>query len=524
MSSRMSLEWHSTRVHLGLALLFSVLMLLPFANAKASPEFATNVAGGVYGSGVVPTGSDICVEGTVITHDEKPLDDGRIVTASYNGVSIATAVDEDGEFKFDSGLTPGRWNFTIDVVKAGEEWEPVTPASFDVQLEYGKDDCYQIRFKLRRLITVIVLKIDEDHNHLADWRIQASPSSDNKFAISYEETTNGNGEAIFRLTEGNWVFTELPPEDDSDLAYEPVVPLWGRQELKVEDPGPYTIRFKNRLNLYGCINVLKQDVPPAGSSDSAFPLQGWRVQVQRADGSLVTSGLTDASGEIKFDNLPYGPYTVVEETRVGWTSYTADSFDVTLSPDSSDCTEIVFDNQQSEPEYCIEGYKVDANGGVGLPGWTITADPLEKGDIEPDDVVTDGLGMYKFTFSGNDYRVPGSRYEICEDYEDVEGWVAKSPTCYTVTVPQSAGSCVEVPDFVNAQVGHSSSYSSGHSYNSGSHYTGSCSQNYTAKRGDSLYGIGSRYGVSGNAMIAANPWVRNNPNLAIYVGQTICIP
>jgi hypothetical protein len=517
----MSVDGHATKVRLGLALLVSVLLLLPFASANAAAPTAATVAGTVYGSGVVPTGSDICVEGTVITHDEKPLDDGRIVTASFNGVSIAAAVDEDGEFSFESGLTPGRWNFAIDVVKEGEEWEPVTPAAFDVQLEYGQDDCYEIRFKLRRLITVIVVKIDEDHNRLIDWRIQAKPSSGNKFAISYEEETNSNGEAIFRLTEGNWLFTELPPEDDSDLAYEPVVPLWGSQELKVEDPGPYTIRFKNRLNLYGCINVLKQDVPPTGSNDTPFPLQGWRIEVQRANGAVVTSGLTDASGEIEFDKLPFGPYTVVEETRVGWTSYTASSFDVTLSPDDGGCAEIVFDNQQSEPEFCIEGRKIDANGGVGLAGWTITAEPLADGDIDPADVVTDGLGMYKFTFSGNDYRVPGSRYEICEDYEDVDGWVAKSATCYTVTLPHSAGACVEVPNFVNAQVGHSGSYSSS---STSHHYSGSCRQSYTAKPGDSLYGIGSRYGVSGPAMINANPWVRNNRNLAIYVGQQICIP
>ncbi|HRW07146.1 MAG TPA: SpaA isopeptide-forming pilin-related protein [Caldilineaceae bacterium] len=516
MSSRMSMEWHSTKARLGLALLLSVLMILPFASVYA--------AGSVQGSGVVPTGSDICVEGTVIDHEEKPLDDGRIVTASYNGVSIAAAVDEDGEFEFDSGLTPGRWNFTIDVVKEGEEWEPVTPASFDVQLEYGQDDCYQIRFKLRRLMTVVVIKIDEDHNRLADWRIRAEPASGNKFAISYEEETNGNGEAIFRLTEGKWIFSELPPEDDDDLQYENVIPQWGTQELNVEDPGPYTIRFKNRLNIDGCIRVLKQDVPPADSGDAPFPLQGWKIWLERADGTVYKSGYTGADGKIKFDNLPFGPYTVVEETRVGWTASTASSFDVTVSPDDGGCILVVFDNAQSEPEYCIEGYKVDANGGVGLPGWTITAEPLEKGDVEPDDVVTDGLGMYKFTFSGNDYRVPGSRYEICEDYEDVEGWVAKSPICYTVTLPSTPGSCVQVPDFVNAQVGHSGSYSYSSHERSGKHYEGSCSEIYKVKPGDSLYGIGNRYGVSGGAMLDANPWVRNNRNLAIYVGQEICIP
>lgn len=510
MVSRMSTEWHSVNARLGLAMILSLLMLLPAASV--------NAAGSTYGSGVVPSGSDICVEGTVIDHEEEPLDDGRIVTATFNGTSIAAAVDEDGEFKFKKDLVPGRWNFTIDVVKDGEEWEPVTPASFDVQLDYDQDDCYEIRFKLRRLVTVVVIKIDEDHNRLADWEIRAVPAGDNTFAIAYEATTNNNGEATFRLSEGDWLFYEAPPEDDEDLNYNPVVPLAGKQKLTVEEPGPYTIRFKNQLNVYGCIEVLKQDVPPIDSGDTPFPLQGWKIEVLRADDSVAVWGYTDAEGTIKFEDLPFGPYTVVEETRVGWTSYTASSFDVELTPDLNGCVQVTFDNEQSEPEYCIEGRKIDINGKVGLPGWVISAEPLDDDDVDPKDVVTDGLGMYEFTFSGNDYRVPGSRYEVCEDYDDVEGWVARSPTCYTVTLPTTPGACVVVPDFVNAQVGHG--VSTGHWDDDDDN----CSKTHTVKRGDSLYGIGSKYGVSASKMLDANPWVRNNHKLTIYVGQKICIP
>ena len=111
------------------------------------------------------------------------------------------------------------------------------------------------------------------------------------------------------------------------------MPQSGSQELSVDTPGPYTIRFKNRLNLYGCIDVLKQDVPPANSGDTPFPLPGWKIELERADGSIARSGYTNAQGKIKFKDLPYGPYTVVEETRVGWTAATAGSFDVELTPD-----------------------------------------------------------------------------------------------------------------------------------------------------------------------------------------------
>ncbi|MEZ4868954.1 MAG: SpaA isopeptide-forming pilin-related protein [Caldilineaceae bacterium] len=513
MFSKIAEGWHSVQVRLGVAFVLAVLLVMPVMSVYAAG--ATNGS-----SGVVPTNSDICVEGTVIDHLEKPLDDGRIITATYNGITLTTAADEDGEFSFEDGLVPGKWNFTIDVRKDGEEWEPVTPASFDVTLDYSQSDCYQIRFKLRRLITVIVVKIDEDHNHLPDWVITAKPGSGNRFAISHEETTDVNGEAIFRLTEGNWIFTEAPPEDD-DLVYKPVVPEDGSQELKVEAPGPYTIRFKNKLRIYGCIEVLKQDVPPVGSSDAPFPLQGWRIDLYKADGTLASSARTDATGMVEFENLPFGPYTIKEEKRVGWESATTSSFDVDLNPDQDSCVQVTFDNQQAEPEFCIEGRKIDANGHIGLPGWIITAEPLDKGDEDPDDQVTDGLGMYKFTFSGNDYRVPGSRYEICEDYEDVDGWEPRSPTCYTVTLPQYPGTCAAVPDFVNQQVGHGSSYTSS---KDDKHHDYSCNQTHTVQRGESLYGIAAKYGVSSVEIVKANPWVRNQNNMYIYVGQQVCIP
>jgi len=507
MFSQISSKLRSAKVRLGLALLLSSLLLLPVASVYA--------AGNGNGSTVLPSNSDICVEGTVINHQEKPLDDGRIVTATAeDGTSMATAVDEDGAFSFEEGLFPGRWTFAIDVVKEGEEWEPVTSASFAVTLDYSQSDCYQIRFKLRQVVTVIVVKIDENHNRLLDWEIKVQPGAGNLFAVSQDATTDANGEAIFRLSEGKWIFTEFPPED---VNYTPVVPTDGRQELEVEAPGPYTIRFKNRLNIHGCIDVLKQDVPPVGSDDSPFPLQGWKIKLLKADGSLATSGVTDALGTVSFEKLPYGPYTVVEEERVGWESATVSSYDVELSPDNTSCVQVVFDNQQAEPEYCIEGRKIDTNGKIGLPGWTITAEPLDKGDEDPDDQVTDGLGIYKFSFSGNDYRVPGSRYQICEDYEDVEGWTPRGPTCYTVTMPQSLGACVQVPAFENQQVGHGQTYTNPSS-------SASCRQMHTVKKGETLYGIGSKYGVSSKAIVAANTWVQKQPKLYVYVGQQVCIP
>lgn len=491
------------RIRLALAALLAVILLIPVVSVYA--------AGSDNGAGPVPTNQRLCVVGSVIDHEEKPLADGRIVTATSGTNSLTAAVDASGNFRFEDGLVPGTWTFSIDVQKEGEEWEPVTPASFDVPIDYGRSECYKIRFKLRRLITVNVIKIDDNHNRLGGWRIRAEPGAGNVFAAAKEAVTDdAEGTAVFKLTKGLWIFTEYGP---AGVNYTPVLPNNGRQELNVTAPGPHTLRFKNRLLPAGCIDAIKQDVPPEGSNDAAFPLPGWKIEVRRADGSVAASGVTNAAGTIRFSNLPFGPYTVVEETRVGWAPATSASFDVVLTPDDAQCVLVPFENKQVAPEYCIEGRKIDTNGKIGLPGWVITATPLDKGDEKPANQVTNGLGVYKFSFSANDYRVPGSRYKVCEVQQ--AGWLPHTSTCYTVTLPKEPGRCVWAPDFENQQLGHGRTTpvpSTG------------CRITHTVLKGQSLFGIGAHYGVSASAMVSANPWVRNNKNMYVYPGQQLCIP
>jgi hypothetical protein len=481
-----------------------VTALLPAARLSAR-----SLSAGSSDTTYAQAAQTICVEGMVIDHTEAPLGDGRIVTATSEGTSLTAAVDRNGSFRFQDGLVPGNWTFSIDIQQTDQEWEPVTPAVFDVPLAYGNVGCYKIRFKLRRLITVTVIKIDDNHNRLAGWRIYAEPQS--AWDTAKNAITTDDGEAVFRLTPGLWTFSENAP---SGVSATPILPENGRQDLTVTAPGPHTIRFKNRLVNDGCIEVLKQDVPPAGSTDTPFPLPGWQIEVRRVDGSVAASGRTGADGRIRFDNLPYGPYVVVEQSRPGWEPATAGSFQVTLSSEQQECVQVVFDNQQVPPELCIEGRKIDTNGKIGLPGWRITAQPLDQGDETPADQITNGLGMYKFTFPLEDYRVPGSTYRICEVAQD--GWLPHTPTCYTVRLPKTAGACVRVPDFENQQRGHGRT--------TVPPAPGTCRLTHTVQRGESLYGLGQRYGVSAQQMINANPWVRNQKKMYLFTGQRLCIP
>lgn len=473
------------------------------------------------GDASVPTPLDVfCVNGSVINHQEQPIGGWTITAVMYDPATglldATTAMDvetinvEDspdgalGSFHFGE-LGPGRWNIAIGT-QAG--WSPVTAASQDITLTFGKIDCETIRFKMRQEVTVTVLKIDANHQPLPGYTIHARPGKDNFFASAKQLVTGDDGLAIFTLTPGLWEFEEAAPAGVKTGA---VSPSNGKQSLDVTAPGPHSIRFKNRVfddNL-GCIEVIKRDVPPAGSSHDPTGLPGWFISVKRADGSAAGEGTTNATGHIRFEKLPYGPYTVHEQMpATGWEAAAPVHYAVTL--DSPDCVTVEFYNQQVEPAYCIVGRKVDAHGKVGLPGWEITAKPTKASNYEPGAVITNGLGNFRIDFPLNDYRVPEAEYEVCETAMD--GWLAHTATCQKVRLPKDPGNCVALGfDFENQQVGHSEAES-----------MGGCASTYTVKAGDQLYRIGKSHGKSAKEMRDANPKIKN-PN-RIYVGQKVCIP
>jgi len=263
---------------------------------------------------------------------------------------------EKGEFEFTEdditeAVSPTVGAFTgtfTATIETREGWEGVTPTTISFPIEVGADDCAKIRFKMRRIVVVTVYKIDADHQPLGDWRISAYPGPGNLFASPQEEETSDpviigaepptatgtitGGSAVFTLTPGLWIFSEQAPKQEMDEAqnsYRPIAPPNGRQELLIDRDiavtETITIVFKNQL-VTGCFVVRKLGVIPA-DEDSVLPasslapeynLAGWGFQLLRKDGTVARQGVTDASGEIRFDNLPLGPYVIVEEDRPGW--------------------------------------------------------------------------------------------------------------------------------------------------------------------------------------------------------------
>ncbi|HXF64520.1 MAG TPA: SpaA isopeptide-forming pilin-related protein [Caldilineaceae bacterium] len=589
------------------------MLLLVWGAIAYSSAAAQNIIPG--GGGTLP--GDFCIEGIVINWEEKPLAGWQItLTTDLSPTLVLTTVsapepDEDddeaelekGEFVFneDNGLpqAPGTYTVTIE---SRPGWEGVTPTSITFNIEVGEEDCIQIRFKMRRIVPVTVIKFDANHVGLEDWKILAAPGPGNLFAEPEKETTNISGVANFTLTPGVWIFTEHPPKQDKDgddprEAYMPIVPPTGRQELHIDDDLPLTatltVVFKNEL-VVGCIAIQKigviGDPPDLNGTEPVTPnaeltvpvvispnqpltadvntnvvqyfgqygVPGWGFKLLRKDGSIARQGVTDATGRLEFDNLPLGPYIIVEENRAGWNEITERKLEVNVTgnhcdlfPDPEDTTEpidlidptIVFENEQDDSGFCIEGRKIDANGGYGIAGWEIEIEPVAEGGFDPGDTVTDGLGEFRFDFPRNDYRIPGAEYEICE--ADVDGWLPHTDTCQTVRLPEwPMGKCVQLRDFINQQVGHSESQKYNGQYggpedngngqygNDNGPYGGpqygnkgqQCRTYHIVKEGEGLFSIGNDYKVSPQAMIDANPDVRSDKNWYVYVGQRICIP
>jgi hypothetical protein len=454
----------------------------------------------------------LCIQGAVINFDETPLTDGWRITAikldanaqPIPGSQLITVSDRNGKFRFVLGPRDiGAWRL---VMQAKDGYQAVTPDDFVVLIQYGRSDCLKVRFKERPQIEVTVLVTDDAENPQANWLVRAEPGEGNRFAGPVEQRTAADGRVLFSFTPGLWRFSEQAP---AGVSYTAVSPANGTQEIDLTTPGPYTISFKNRIDQgTGCIDIHTLDGTPG---HEPLPLAGWLVELRGADGAPLTSARTAANGVVRFGNLPPGAYQVIEELQPGWTPLTPGGFGVTVVGGVA-CSAVEFLNAQQSPAFCIEGRVVDANGKIGLPGWTITLQPLDPNGFQPEPVSTDGEGTYKLVLPESDSRIPGAQYQVCAELQT--GWLALTPTCYTVILAKEVGLCRAMPDFENEQVGHSARSAA----------VAGCRATHLVQPNEGLFAIGNAYGVSAQAMLAANPWVRKRPHCYLRVNDQVCIP
>lgn len=383
-----------------------------------------------------------CVHASIISHDERPLGAGFNIEVSATDPTYSRftgTTNSAGLVRFD--LPAGEWSFSLQLP---ENYKPITKAQFSIVVEPTFTECQEIRFKIMKVISVTVIKLNQEHQPVSGWEFRAEPGAGDPFAKALPSVarTDANGRAQFLLTEGLWIFSE--PLSNERVT--PVTPLGGKIDAMITDPGPHTIYFKNKIEDVVCINVTKIALADPDSGGIDFPLADWEITLLRADGTEAGKGRTDINGRIRFGNLPEGPYTVVEQTRIGWKP--AGPTRMKVYPTPGACEQVTFENYQDH-SYCIEGTKIDQNGNQGLPGWIITAEPLDRGGFKPDDVVTDGLGKFRFDLPQNDYRIPGSRYRVCEVPQN--GWMAVTEVCQEVKIWPDPGMCEVLDPFINKQ-------------------------------------------------------------------------
>ena len=88
----------------------------------------------------------------------------------------------------------------------------------------------------------------------------------------------------------------------------------------------------------GCIAGTKVNAGYVG-------LSGWTIRARLSDETEpVYTSVTDSSGRFRFDNLPWGTYTLWEEMQPGWQPLSPPQFNVTLAQ-TGRCIEVRFRNR-----------------------------------------------------------------------------------------------------------------------------------------------------------------------------------
>jgi LysM repeat protein len=435
-----------------------------------------------------------CITGVKVDDNHNPIAGWKVyakpVDSAEPKFSAVTAAD--GSFTFPA-LPLGTWTVWEEVPPY---WTAITPSKFSVNLDKPAipPRCVVVRFKNRQPdICAEGYKVDENGRGLAGWTVEAFAASDPAQVMT--TVTDARGYYRFNgLTLGDWVFRVQHQAGWTPITADSVkVPVEGSANC-IQVP-----TFRNQTPR-GCIEGYKRD-------DLGYGLAGWNITLKPLDGGPPQHLWTDGTGHYLFAGLPMGKYEVFEEPQAGWTPVTPTRYKVDLEPsDSKDCVRVQpFVNKQVPRDLCIDGYKLDQVGNVGLPDWDVVAKNLASGaELK---AKTDGVGYFRF--GGLE---PGT-YQVTVG--DKEGWVHVGPASQVVTVAwPPKDSCVALK-FYNRQT------TAPPPVIEPPPAQGDCRVQYKVCQGDTLNKIAGRYGTSVRAIMHQN----NVPNAdRIYPGQPLCIP
>jgi uncharacterized repeat protein (TIGR01451 family) len=143
------------------------------------------------------------------------------------------------------------------------------------------------------------------------------------------------------------------------------------------------------LQLLGTITAHKyNDLEGDGNLDPGNDgLEGWTMTLYKGsscNGTLVASGTTDINGDVVFDGLEAGTYSVQETPQVGWTNTTALCQQVTIGAGES-APPLNFGNFELKPDIDVEK-TASPDSGAESTNVTFTITVENTGDLTLDPV------------------------------------------------------------------------------------------------------------------------------------------
>ena len=168
--------------------------------------------------------------------------------------------------------------------------------------------------------------------------------------------------------------------------------------------------------------------------DSGEGLAGVTVRLLDAAGVPVAQAITDDDGVATFGDVEPGSYQLAQVVPAGLSQSRPASGETTaIDLEEGQAGEAVFLNRAAAAITGVKFHDIDRDGSFDqgeptLPGWTITAIPLDGDPTRPVyRTVTDAAGRYTFN-----NVIPGD-YGLVETLQSDEGWVQTFPAESEVT-------------------------------------------------------------------------------------------
>src|SRR3989338_6201334 len=154
--------------------------------------------------------------------------------------------------------------------------------------------------------------------------------------IFYTVTSGSDGDAAPDPTcgGGNGEFGGIKPLSSFTISENSVIKAIACAGGGTEAPGSFIVShvytfLTNSPSIFG---HKYHDVNQDGIFDDGFdfPLEGWKIFLLDADDVVASTTVTDANGFYIFRGVPFGVYTVKEESRDGWTHVTPKDFPASI--------------------------------------------------------------------------------------------------------------------------------------------------------------------------------------------------